>query len=77
MIGESKMSVTNYTDRELVARAVRGARPRKAGRSPRWVAVKDTFGLGSTYAHELCRLHGLDPDEELPAAEYDDYQTNT
>lgn len=59
------MSVTDYSDRDLVARAVRGARPRRAGAAPRWVGVKETFGLGSTYAHELCRLHGLDPHEEV------------
>ena len=57
------MPVTDYADHDLVARAVRGARPHKYGPAPRWVAVMYTFGLGSTYAHDLCRLHGLDPDE--------------
>ena len=57
------MPVTDYTPESMVARAVRNAKPRHTGDAPRWVAVMDTFGLGSTYAHELCRNHGLDPDE--------------
>lgn len=30
---------------------------------PRWAAVMEAVGCGSTQAHELCRQHGLDPDE--------------
>lgn len=59
------MPVTDLTQENLVKRAVMNARPRIAGESPRWVAVMDTFALGSTYAHELCRIHGLDPDETV------------
>lgn len=59
------MPVTDYSQDDLVARAVRCAKPRTCCDAPRWVAVMDTFGLGSTYAHELCRLHGLDPDEKV------------
>jgi hypothetical protein len=55
----------DYPAESLIERAVRGARARVAGPSPRWVAVMDTFGLGSTYAHDLCRKFGLDPDEEV------------
>lgn len=62
------MPVSDYTHEQLVERAVRNAKPRTAGTSPRWVAVGDTFGIGSTYAHELCRLHGLDPCEEVSGA---------
>ena len=57
------MTLHDYTDENLVRRAVMNAKPREAGESPRWVAVMDTFGLGSTYAHDMCRLYGLDPDE--------------
>jgi hypothetical protein len=60
-----RMSVTDYTDNELINRAVKGARPRICGPAERWVCVKDTFGLGSTYAIELCRLYGLDPHETV------------
>ncbi len=63
--GMVSMPVTDYTDKSLVARAVRNAKPNKNGPSPRWVAVMDTFALGSTYAVELCRTHELDPDEEI------------
>ena len=48
---------------KLVERAVRNATPRLNGKFPRWAVVVDTFGLGSTYAHDLCREYGLDPDE--------------
>jgi hypothetical protein len=29
---------------------------------PLWVCVMDVFGLGSTFANQLCRKHGFDPD---------------
>ena len=59
------MPIREITDEQLVKRAVRNARARDTGDSPRWVAVMDTFGLGSTYAHELCTAHGLNPDEKV------------
>lgn len=64
------MSVKDYPPEQLVARAVRNARPRQ-DRYPeqRWICVQAAFGLGSTYAKELCRLHGLDPDEILSNCE--------
>lgn len=58
-------SVSDYTAEELVSRAVRNARPHECGESPRWVAIQDTFALGSTYSIQLCRIHGLDPDEKV------------
>lgn len=50
---------------EFLGRAVKGARAHRKhrGKSPRWVAVMDTFALGSTYAHLLCRRFELNPDE--------------
>jgi hypothetical protein len=59
------MPVTDYSQESLVERAVRNARPRECGEVPRWAAVSDAFGLGSTYSIELCRIHGLDPDEKV------------
>jgi hypothetical protein len=59
-------SVTDIDATELIGRAVRNARARdrrKGQKHPRWVAVMDAFALGSGFAHELCRVHGLDPDE--------------
>ena len=50
----------------LVLRAVHNAvdhHKRKGEKHPRWVAVMETFALGSTYSKDLCRLAGLDPDE--------------
>ena len=62
------MGVESIKDSELVRRAVRSCRSnryRKGGKHARWVAVMDTFSLGSTYAHELCQRFDLDPDEEI------------
>ena len=59
-------SVTDIDVAELIGRAVRNARARdrrKGQKHPRWVAVMDAFALGSGFARELCRVHGLDPDE--------------
>lgn len=58
----SEPSVNDIPDEKLVERAVRNARPRK-GRIPRWAAVADAFGLGSTYSIQLCRRFGIDPDQ--------------
>ena len=60
--------VSSIPDAKLLERAVRNARDRssnKGVRHPRWVAVMDAFALGSTYAHQLCRRFGLDPDEQV------------
>lgn len=53
-------------DEELLRRAVQQARAtRSRGYQPRWVAVMDTFLLGSTYAWQLCQRFGFDPDEKV------------
>ncbi len=54
-----------YTFAGLVERAVRNAKPKLNGESPRWVAVMDTFGTGSTTAIEICRAYGFDPNETI------------
>jgi hypothetical protein len=65
---ERKNRVPVYPDSALVARAMRNARPNQVGGvAARWVAVRDTFGVGSTVARVLCQQHGLDPDEEVAA----------
>lgn len=61
-------SVNDYDDSILLERAVRNCRnskSRKGVKHPRWVAVMDTFRLGSTYASQLCVRFGLDPDEQV------------
>lgn len=58
-------SVRDISDEELLRRAVTNARANvpKARAHYRWVAVMETFMLGSGFAMELCRRFGLDPDE--------------
>ncbi len=51
--------------RDLVRRALRNVRPRRYPKCPRWAAVSDAFGLGSTYSIELCRNFDLNPHEEI------------
>ncbi len=60
-------TVADIPDDELVGRAVRAARSRDKGNRPteRWVCVMHAFQLGSTFAHQLCRRFGLDPDERV------------
>jgi alcohol dehydrogenase class IV len=65
---DGRNTVQDIPDEELLRRAVRNARDRGAriGRKhARWIAVMDAFALGSTYAHQLCRRFGLDPDEQV------------
>lgn len=64
----SEQTVNDMADSDLLERAVKSCRGRdyrKGQKHPRWVAVMDTFTLGSTYSHQLCRRFGLDPDEQV------------
>jgi hypothetical protein len=61
-------SVADISDAELLRRAVLTARGSYRGGKlphPRWEAVRDAFLLGSTYAAQLCRRFGFDPDEMI------------
>lgn len=60
-----KGTVLEMDPYDLLKRAVRNVRPRDAGIHPRWVAVKEVFALGSTYARQLCLTCGVDPDQML------------
>lgn len=61
-------TVADISDDELLRQAVRNARSRRTrGWHERWIAVMDAFGLGSTYAWQLCRRFDLDPDEKVRA----------
>lgn len=54
------------SDEALLKRAVIACgHPSPRARNPRWIAVMKTFGLGSTYAQQLCIRFGLDPDEKV------------
>lgn len=65
IIAPAVPSVADIPDEELLRRAVTSARGKyRAGFGHmRWQAVMTCFGLGSTYAHQLCRRFGLDPEE--------------
>ena len=54
-----------HSAEDLVMRALKGCKPKRLGPAARWVAVRDTFGFGSTYSVELCCLFGLNPDEVI------------
>lgn len=59
-------TVDEIPDEELLRRAVRqcrGRQCRKGAAHPRWTAVMDNFMLGSTFASQLCRRFGFDPNE--------------
>ena len=65
---KDEATVASIPDEELLRRAVENARDRKAPKGalyPRYVAVMDAFLLGSTYAAQLCRRFGFDPDEKV------------
>jgi ribosomal protein S13 len=60
------LSGCEFTERELIERAVRNARPKNRNSyKTRWIVMKDVFGVGSGVANAICREFGLDPDEEL------------
>lgn len=68
------MPVSDYSDDKLLRRAVGACRDHTAPsgfQHPRWVAVAQVFCLGSTYAHELCRRFGFDPDELVTRSDKD------
>jgi len=63
-IATPPQDVSSIPDEELLRRAVKSARSwRYRGKHPRWTGVMDAFALGSTFAMQLCRRFGLNPDE--------------
>lgn len=61
----------DYQPLAMVERAVRNARPHRTLPAPRWVAVRDVFGYGSTTSVALCRRFGLDPYEDVQGVRCD------
>jgi len=54
------------SDEELIRRAIRASgKPSPRATQYRWRAVMMTFGLGSTFAEQLCLRFGFDPDEKV------------
>lgn len=58
-------SVNDIPDVELLRRAIGTIRRSRSPRygQPLWAAVAIRFGLGSTFAQQLCRRFGFDPSE--------------
>lgn len=58
--------VNSIADAELIRRVIANCavrpRARNARTVPLWCKVSDAFSLGSTYAHQLCRKFGHDPE---------------
>lgn len=49
---------------EIIARFVQGCARAASRRSvPSWTVVMDRTALGSTFAAQLCRIYGVDPDK--------------
>lgn len=68
VIHEHVPSVRDISDTELLKRGVSNCRSREERKGrlhPRWVAVVSNFGLGRTYAMQLCERFGLNPDEQV------------
>lgn len=57
------LSGCEFSEHELIGRAVRAATGRYRRGTQRWVAMKDAFGCGSGVAHALCFRFGFHPDE--------------
>ena len=59
------LSGCEFTEGELVWRAVRNVHGSKRNLLQRWSLVRNVFGTGSGVAIALCRRFNLDPDEIL------------
>lgn len=58
------IATPGIADEQLLERAVRGARKGR-GYHARWACVMELFGVGSTFAANLCIRFGLNPDEQV------------
>ena len=59
------LSGCEFTEHELLGRAVRAVQGSRRNTMPRWGLVRDAFGTGSGVATALCRRFNFDPDEVL------------
>ncbi|MCS4284465.1 hypothetical protein M2396_002761 [Pseudomonas sp. BIGb0278] len=59
------LSGCEFTEDDLLARAVRGVSGTGRQKRPRWALMTDVFLCGSGVAHALCRRFGVDPNEDL------------
>jgi hypothetical protein len=58
--GDAVKTVEDVPTDRLIWCGIASQRPTRT--KPLWVCVMDVFGLGSTFANQLCRKHGFDPD---------------
>jgi len=56
-------------DDELIKHVVEHVISRKSHIQPRWAALMDVFGQGSSAAYALCNRFGIDPDVYVPYVE--------
>jgi DNA gyrase/topoisomerase IV subunit B len=54
-----------FDERDLIERVMRNMQGTSRYGTPRWVLVRDAFGVGSTVANALCHEFDLNPDDEL------------
>ena len=66
LIAQPVRSVADIPDAELLRRAVQNVTSKPRRQEFAWAAVMTAFGLGSTYASQLCRRFGIDPDTGEP-----------
>lgn len=66
---EVDRTVDDIDDRELLRRVLASfyvvPKTSRARRVAMWSKVMRHFGLGSTYAWQLCLRHGFDPDRQV------------
>ena len=63
MAARAERTVASIPDDELLRRVVQNlTRKRPRRKEFAWSEVMAAFGLGSTYAMQLCRRFGIDPD---------------
>ncbi|RMS09266.1 hypothetical protein ALP72_03599 [Pseudomonas coronafaciens pv. coronafaciens] len=60
-----KLSGCEFTEDDLLRRAVRAVGGSRRNTLPRWALVRDAFGCGSGVGTALCRRFGFDPEEIL------------
>jgi len=56
----------NFSHNRLIYGAIANAKNTTFGEKSLWAVVKDIFGIGSTWARELCIEHKFDPEKQLP-----------
>jgi len=56
-----RADMAGKTPRQILAN-VRRLLPRYKAKTLNWVLAMEVYGVGSSFAHEICEEHGIDPD---------------